>query len=174
MRADTAHHKKYMYISFYISIFSVQVVFSFQTLKNPVLYPKSTHVPVLKYPTLNHYHQLQLAGSGTCTMSWTFWLFSRHTTTIILVDSLSNLNMIQGDLHHINWSTTIMNRDAFDIVESTVTTTPPGKVVIGASRTLIYSGYIQHQPPWYFQIPPPRVMNMIQAELQVLQVRDKF
>ena len=72
-------------------------------------------------------------------MPRTFWLFSiRHTTTIIVVDSLSNLNMIQGDVRHIDRSTTITNRDAFNIeIESTVTEQPlpstssPGKVVIG-------------------------------------------
>jgi len=47
-----------------------------------------------------------------------FWLFSvRRTTTIILMDS-SNLNVIQGDLRHMDWSTSITNRDAFN-VEST-------------------------------------------------------
>ena len=73
-------------------------------------------------------------------MPRTFWLFSiRYTTTIIVVDSLSNLNMIQGDLRHIDRSTTITNRDAFNVeLESTITeqplpstsTTSPGKVVI--------------------------------------------
>ena len=73
-------------------------------------------------------------------MPRSFRLFSiRHTTTIILVDS--NLNMIQGGLRHMDRSTTITNRDAFN-VESTVTeqplplsTTPlgnQGKVVIGS------------------------------------------
>ena len=112
-------------------------------------------------------------------------LFSiRHTTTIVLVDS--NLTMIQGDLRHINGSTTISNRDAFNI-ESTVTEqqVPPtaslivgndGKVVywvLKASRALIYNGIIQCQPPcqWYLQIPPPRVKHMIETELHV---RDKF
>ena len=70
-----------------------------------------------------------------------FKLFSiRHT--IILVDS--NLNMIQGDHRHMDRSTTITNRDSFNI-ESTVTeqqllpTTSlavdgdsDGKVVIGS------------------------------------------
>ena len=52
-------------------------------------------------------------------MPQTFRLFSiRHTTTIILVDS--NLNMIQGGLRHMDRSTNITNRDAFNI-ESTVT-----------------------------------------------------
>ena len=82
--------------------------------------------------------QLQLADCSTYTMPRTFWLFSiRHTTTIILVDS--NLNMIQGDLRHMDRSTTITNRDAFNVeLESTITeqplpstsTTSPGKVVI--------------------------------------------
>ena len=75
-------------------------------------------------------------------MPQTFWLFSiRHTTTIILVDSIDNLNMIQGDLRHMDRSTTITNRDAFNIeLESTVTGQPlpsttslsnDGKAVLG-------------------------------------------
>ena len=43
-----------------------------------------------------------------------------------------------------------------------------------ASRALIYNGYVQHQLPWHLQFPPSSVMNMIQTELQVLQVRDNF
>ena len=90
----------------------------------------------------------------------------------------SNVNMIQGDLRHMDRSTTITNRDAFNI-ESTVTEQqlPPtaslvvgndGKVVIlKQSRALILNGFIQRQPPWYLQIPPPRIMNMIHTELQV-------
>jgi hypothetical protein len=56
-------------------------------------------------------------------MPRTFSLFSvnRHTTNIILVDSNLNLNMIEGDLRHIDRSTTITNRDAFNI-ESTTST----------------------------------------------------
>jgi hypothetical protein len=50
-------------------------------------------------------------------MPRTFQLFSISHTTIILVDS----TLIQGDLQHIDRSTTITNRDAFDIeLESTV------------------------------------------------------
>jgi hypothetical protein len=103
-----------------------------------------------------------------------FWLFSiRHSTTIILVDTGGTLNMIQGDLRHIDRSTNFTNRDAFNIeLENTVTeqplpsTTSPGKVatiVLGleAPRALIYNGYIQCLLSWYLQIPPPRVMNMI-------------
>jgi len=85
------------------------------------------------------YSQLSLADCGTYTMPRTFWLFSRHSTTIIMVDNLSNLNMIQGDLRHMDRSTAITNRDAFNIVlESTVTGQPwpstsyLGKVVIGS------------------------------------------
>ena len=74
-------------------------------------------------------------------MAQTFMLFSiRRTTTVILADS--NLNIIQGDLRHIDRSTNITNRDAFNI-ESTVTEQqlPPttslvvgndGKVAIGS------------------------------------------
>ena len=72
-------------------------------------------------------------------MPRSFQLFSiRHTTTIILVDS--NVNMIQGGLRHMDRSTTITNRDAFN-TESTVTAQPlpssttlgnEGKVAIGS------------------------------------------
>ena len=110
-------------------------------------------------------------------------LFSiRHTTTIILVDS--NLTMIQGGLRHIDGSTTITNRDAFN-TESTVIEPqllPTASLIVGndgkvvywvlkASRALIYNDLIQRQPPWYLQIPPPRVKHMIRAGPQV---RDKF
>ena len=110
-------------------------------------------------------------------------LFSiRHNTTIILVDS--NLNMIEGGLRHVDRSTTISNRDAFNI-ENTVTDQqlpPTASLVVGndgmvvflgleASRALIYNGLIQCQPPWYLQIPPPHVKHTIQTELHV---RDKF
>ena len=64
--------------------------------------------------------------------------------------------MIHGDLRHMDRSTTITNRDAFNIeLESTVTQQPlpsttslgnEGKVVIG-SRALIYNDYIQRQIP---------------------------
>ena len=97
--------------------------------------PKCTQVPVL---TLN-YHQLQLAGCATYTMPRSL-LSIRRTTTIILVNS--NLNIIQGGLRHTDQSTTLTNRDVFNI-ESTVTeqylppTTSDGKSVIG-SRS-IYS-----------------------------------
>ena len=92
--------------------------------------------------------------------------------------------MIQGDLRHIDGSTTITNRDAFNI-ENTVTEQqlPPtaslmivgteGKFipwVLKASR-VIYNGLIQRQLPWYLRIPLLHVKHKIQAELQV---RDKF
>ena len=112
-------------------------------------------------------------------MPQTFRLFCiRHTTTIILVDS--NLNMIQGDFRHMDQSTTITNRDAFNI-ETEQHLPPTTSLVVGndgkavqvialeASIALIYNGCIQlqRQPPWYLQIPLPRVMNMMQIELQV-------
>jgi hypothetical protein len=138
--------------------------------KHSVSRPEITH-------TLN-YHQLQLAGCDTYkTMPRTFQLTNiRHTTTIILVDS----TLIQGDLRHIDQSTTITNRDAFNIeLESSVTQQPlPSTASLGkvikASRALKYNGYIQRQPPWHLQIPPPRVVNTIQTELQVLHVSGKF
>jgi hypothetical protein len=54
-------------------------------------------------------------------MPQTFWFTIRPTTTIILVED--NLNMIKGDLRHMDRSTTITNRDAFNNIEleSTVT-----------------------------------------------------
>ena len=101
-------------------------------------------------------HQLQLAGCRTYTMPRNFWLFSIRHTTIILVDS--NLNMIQGDLRHIDRSTTITNRDAFNIECTTVTerplpstgTTPLGKVVIG-------SWTIGTDLKWLHSAPTPTV-----------------
>ena len=54
---------------------------------------------------------------------------------------------------------------------SSVTTVRSLGSGIEASRTLIYNGFVQRQPLWYLQIPLPRVMNMMQIELQV---RDKF
>jgi hypothetical protein len=94
-------------------------------------------------PQINH-SQLSPITTGRLrhlqTMPRTFGLFSITHTTIILVDS--NLNMIQGDLRHMDRSTTFTNRDPFNI-ESTVTEQqfPPntslvvdnnGKVVIGS------------------------------------------
>ena len=121
--------------------------------------------------------------SGTYTMPQTPLLFSiRRTTTITLVNC--NLTMIQGDLRHIDGSSTITNRNAFNI-ENTVTEpqSPPtvslivgndGKVfywVLKASRALIYNDLIQRQPPWYLQILQPRLKHMIRAGIRV---RDKF
>ena len=98
----------------------------------------------------------------------------------------SNVNMIHGDLRHMDRSTTITNRDAFNI-ESTVTEQqlPPttslvvgndGKAirVVGFLKHLEHwfiNGFIQRQPPWYLKIPPLRIMNKILTELQV---RNKF
>ena len=72
-------------------------------------------------------------------MPRTFWLFSIRRTTIIVLETGSNLTMIQGDLRHIDQSTTITNRDAFNIgLESTVieqrlpSTMSPGKLVVGS------------------------------------------
>jgi hypothetical protein len=58
----------------------------------------------------------------------------RDATTIILVDG--NFNMIQGDLRHMDRSTNITNRDAFNIqLESTVTQQPfPSTASLGTSR----------------------------------------
>ena len=98
----------------------------------------------------------------------------------------STLTMIQGDLRHIDGSTTITNRNAFNI-ENTVTEpqSPPtvslivgndGKVVywvLKASRALIYNNLIQRQPPWYLQILHPR-LNLKYMIRAGLQVRDKF
>ena len=56
-------------------------------------------------------------------MPRSFQLFSiRNTTTIILVDS--NLNISRGGLRHMDRSTNITNRDAFN-VETTVTEQQP-------------------------------------------------
>ena len=51
-------------------------------------------------------------------MPQTISLFSIRHTTIILLDS--NVNIIEGDLRHMDRSTTITNMDAFNI-ESTIT-----------------------------------------------------
>ena len=129
--------------------------------------------------------ELQLAGCGTYKMPRTPSLFSitlRRTTTIIIVDS--NLTMIQGGLRHIDGSTNITNRNAFNI-ENIVTEpqSPPtvplivgndGKVIYWvwkAFRALICNNLIQRQPPWYLQILQPRLKHMIRGGLRV---RDKF
>ena len=92
--------------------------------------------------------------------------------------------MVNGNLRHIDGSTTITNRNTFNI-ENTVSEpqTPPtvslivgndGKVVywvLKASWALIYNDLIQLQPPWYLQILQPRLKHMIRVGLQV---RDKF
>ena len=65
-------------------------------------------------------------------------LFSiRRTTTIILVNS--NLTMIQDDLRHIDGSTTITNRDAFNI-ESTAAEQqlpPAASLIVGTEGTFV-------------------------------------
>ena len=77
-------------------------------------------------------------GCNTYKMPRTPSLFTiRHTTTIILVDS--NLTMVQGDLRHIDGSTTITNRDAFNI-ESTVTEQqlpPTASLIVGNDGKVI-------------------------------------
>ena len=75
-------------------------------------------------------------------------LFSiRRTTTIILVDS--NLTLIQGDLHHIDGSTTISNRDAFNI-ENTVTEQqlPPTASLIVGSEGMVLLWDLTHLEHW--------------------------
>ena len=73
-------------------------------------------------------------------MPRTFRLFTiRHTTTIIMMNS--NVNMIQGDLRHMDRSTTITNRDAFNI-ESTVTEQqlPPTASLIVGNNGKVFIG----------------------------------
>ena len=57
---------------------------------------------------------------------------------------------------------------------SSSVTTRTVRLLLGleAFKAPIYNGFIQHQPPWYLQIPllPMNMMIMIQTELQV---RDK-
>ena len=120
-------------------------------------------------------------------MPQTISLFSitlRRTTTIFMVDS--NLTMVQGGLRHIDGSTTITNRNAFNI-ENTISEPQPSPTVclivgndgkpevvywvLKASWALIYNDLIQRQPPWYLQVLQPRLKHMIRAGLQV---RDKF
>ena len=74
-------------------------------------------------------------------MPRSFRLFDiRYTTTIILVDS--NLSMIQGDLRHMDRSTTITNRDAFNI-ESTVTEQllPSSPTFLGAEGKVVVESW---------------------------------
>jgi hypothetical protein len=98
----------------------------------------------LRFPSSNKPLSIITNYNWQVAMPQTFRLFSiRHTTTIILVDSnLNNLNMIQGDLRHMDWSTSITNRDAFNVelastvteqlLPSTTSVTSLGKVVIGS------------------------------------------
>ena len=96
-------------------------------------------------------------------MPRTFWLFSIRRTTIIVLETGSNLTMIQGDLRHIDQSTTITNRDAFNIgLESTVieqrlpSTMSPGKLVVGSwsvSSTDFYWLHSASTPLVYPNIP---------------------
>ena len=71
-------------------------------------------------------------------------LFSQ-TTNIILVGS--NLTMVQGDLRHMDRSTTISNRDAFNI-ENTVTDSeqqlPPTASLIVGNNGKIVSWVLKH------------------------------
>lgn len=65
----------------------------------------------------------------------TYSIWTRNTTTtIILVDGPGNINMVRGNLRHIDRSNTIRIIDSFNIVESTITgqlsTTSLGKLII--------------------------------------------
>ena len=96
----------------------------------------------------------------------------------------SNLNMIQGDLRHMDRSTTITNRDAFNI-ESTVTEqqlAPTTSLVVGNDGKVVFWSWsiystdfnnIQPKPSWYLQIPPPRFMKTMQTVTE-LRVREIF
>ena len=106
-----------------------------------------------------------------------FSITLRRTTTIF---------MVNGNLRHIDGSTTITNRNTFNI-ENTISeplaqSSPAVSLIVGndgkvvfwvlkASWALIYNDLIQLQPPWYLQILQPRLKHMIRAGLQV---RDKF
>ena len=85
-----------------------------------------------------------------------FWLFSIRHTTIILVDS--NLNMIRGDLRHIDRSTAIANRDVFNIeLESgAVTEQPlPSTTSFVTSKVVIGSWSIGTDLEWLHSAPTP-------------------
>ena len=106
-----------------------------------------------------------------------FSITLRRTTTIF---------MVNGNLRHIDGSTTITNRNTFNI-ENTISeplaqSSPAVSLIVGndgkvvfwvlkASWALIYNDLIQLQPPWYLQILQPRLKHMIRVGLQV---RDKF
>ena len=83
------------------------------------------------------YYNWQVAA---LTMPRTVSLFSitlRRTTTIFMVDS--NLTMVQGGLRHIDGSTTITNRDAFNI-ENTVTEQqlpPTASLIVGSEGMVL-------------------------------------
>ena len=88
---------------------------------------------------------------ATLTMPRTVSLFSitlRRTTTIFMVDS--NLTMVQGGLRHIDGSTTITNRDAFNI-ENTVTEQqlPPTASLIVGSEGMVLLWDLTHLEHWF-------------------------
>ena len=62
----------------------------------------------------------------------------------------SNVNMIQGDLRHMDRSTTITNRDAFNI-ESTVTEQqlPPTTSLIVGNDGKVIVGFLKHLEHWF-------------------------
>ncbi|KAF8802760.1 hypothetical protein BYT27DRAFT_7215134 [Phlegmacium glaucopus] len=65
-----------------------------------------------------------------------FSLFNiRNHTTMILVDS--NLNLIQGDLRHIDRSTTITNTDAFNIELEGLPNEHPSRLTLPLEPTLV-------------------------------------
>ena len=63
------------------------------------------------------------------------------------------------------------NSNCLPLRLSSSVTTVRSLLGLEVSRALIYNGSIQCQQPWYLQNHPPRVMNIIETELQV---RDKF
>ena len=119
-------------------------------------------------------------------MTRTLSLFSitlRRTTTVIMVIATSMwfkaafVTSIGVPPSQIGMLSTLKaplpNNNCLQLRLSSSATTVWWFLGLEASRALIYNDLIHRQPPWYLQIPPPRVTgkHTIQTELQV---RDKF
>ena len=117
----------------------------------------------------------QLPNLTTYLMSSSYSIW--NTTTIFLVVDHGNFNMVRGNFHYLDRSTTITNTstDPFNVeLESAVTGLSTTSESLGkftqfgfeASRALIYND--QHQISRYLLIPLLRVLTMIQIDPQAL------
>ncbi|KAF8802749.1 hypothetical protein BYT27DRAFT_7215128 [Phlegmacium glaucopus] len=93
-----------------------------------------------------------------------FSFFSiRSYTILVLVDS--DLNMIQGDLLHMDWSTTTTNTNSFN--GGFMPTRQPSPPALPRDDE-----FIQSQLSWHLIMPLPSVM--MQIGLQVLQIHPRI